>query len=96
MFGLQGYAFCEYQYREVTDVVIDDLNLQSVGSKTLTVKRAVAGQAAPQVTPTLPPHQRQQPLPTAVSNALSMQRLQQATQIFTGMPLVSTLAGMPP
>ena len=96
MIGLQGYAFCEYQYREVTDVVIEDLNLQTIGSKTLTVKRAVAGQAAPHVTLALPQHQHQQPLPAAVTNAFSMQRMHQATQIFTGMPLVSTLAGLPP
>ena len=53
---IQGYAFCEYQYLEVTDAVIETLNLQTVGSKTLTVKRAVAGQAAPQVPHALPQH----------------------------------------
>ncbi len=91
----QGYAFCEYQFPEVTDVVIDTLNLQTVGSKTLTVKRAVAGQAAPQVTHALPLHV--QHMPAAVTDAFTMQqhrRLQQATQAFMG-PVATTLAGLP-
>ena len=91
---IQGYAFCEYQYLEVTDAVIDTLNLQSVGSKTLTVKRAVAGQAAPQVPHALPQHVQQ--MPAAVTDAFTMQhrRLQQATQAFMG-PVATTLAGLP-
>ncbi|DBB00532.1 TPA: hypothetical protein ACH3X3_002231 [Trebouxia sp. C0006] len=91
----KGYAFCEYQYPEVTDAVIDTLNLQTVGSKTLTVKRAVAGQAAPQVTHALPQHV--QHMPAAVTDAFTMQqhrRLQQATQAFMG-PVATTLAGLP-
>ena len=79
----------------MTDAVIDTLNLQTVGSKTLTVKRAVAGQAAPQVTHALPQHVQQ--MPAAVTDAFTMQqhrRLQQATQAFMG-PVATTLAGLP-
>ena len=74
---IQGYAFCEYQYPEVTDVVIDSLNLKPVGSKTLTVKRAVNGHPGISA-PTLP----QMQLPPAVTNAYAVQqhRLQQPTQ----------------
>jgi len=78
----------------VTDAVIDTLNLQTMGSKTLTVKRAVAGQAAPQVTHAL--HQHVQQMPAAVTAAFAMQhrRLQQATQAFMG-PAATTLTGLP-
>lgn len=89
---LQGYAFCEYQYPELTDVVIDALNLTSVGTKTLTVKRAVvSGQPqGPQTLPYLPPSQ----IASAVTGAFSSQyrRLQQeATQALIG-PSIGTLS----
>ena len=74
---VQGYAFCEYQYPELTDVVIESLNLTSVGTKTLTVKRAVvAGQPqGSQALPYLPPAR----IASAVTGAFSSQyrRLQQ-------------------
>lgn len=90
---LQGYAFCEYLYPELTDIVIDALNLTSVGTKTLTVKRAVTAQGqgqGSQALTHLPPTQ----VVSAVTGALSSQyrRLQQqATQALIG-PSVSTLA----
>lgn len=78
---LQGYAFCEYHYPEVTDVVIATLNLQTVGSKTLTVKRAVAGQSGLQ-----PLALPQAQVPSAVTNAFAMQhrQFQHATQALIG------------
>ena len=86
---LQGYAFCEYQYPELTDVVIDALNLTTVGTKTLTVKRAVSGHNQPsQTLQQLSPAHRQ--IASAVSGAFSSQyrRLQQqATQALIGPTL---------
>lgn len=82
----QGYAFCEYQYPELTDIVIEALNLSTIGTKTLTVKRAVPGQPqGSQALPQLPPAQTQ--IASAVTGALSThyQRLQeQATQALIG------------
>lgn len=87
---MQGYAFCEYQYAELTDVVIQGLNLTSVGTKTLTVKRAVPLQGqGTQALHQLPPTQ----IVSAVTGAFSSQyrRLQQqATQALIG-PSVGTL-----
>lgn len=82
---LQGYAFCEYQYPELTDGVIESLNLTSIGTKTLTVKRAVvAGQPqGSQLLPCLPPAQ----IASAVTGAFSSQyRIlqQEATQALIG------------
>lgn len=82
----KGYAFCEYQYPELTDIVIEALNLSTIGTKTLTVKRAVPGQPqGSQALPQLPPAQTQ--IASAVTGALSThyQRLQeQATQALIG------------
>ena len=85
---MKGYAFCEYQYPEVTDVVIDSLNLKPVGSKTLTVKRAVNGHPGISA-PGLP----QMQLPPAVTNAYAVQqhRLQQPTQGLLMGPARTTL-----
>ena len=85
---LQGYAFCEYQYPELTDVVIENLNLTSVGTKTLTVKRAVVADQAQgsQALPYLPPKSSAQ-IAATVTGAFSSQyrRLEQeATQALIG------------
>ena len=39
--ALQGYAFCEFGEVSVTDCVIQNLNGKPIGTKFLTVKRAI-------------------------------------------------------
>lgn len=63
-FQPQGYAFCEYVDNTLTEYVIQSLNGKPVGSKFLTVKRALGPTGA--LTSPLPTvSTSSQPLPTS-------------------------------
>ena len=88
---MQGYAFCEYLDPNVTDIVINELNLRSIDRRTLTVKRACVPPDPAQPAQVQAPSSSQQPRQAQSSaadpEALPTQAMLQAQHSVTqGLP----------